>query len=64
MNFGLAPYLKDLLLKEITVSNCFEVSFDESMNKVLQEEQVDVVQIRYWNEAAKLVDTRFFDSQF
>ena len=64
MNFGLAPYLKDLLLKEITVSDCFEVSFDESMNKVLQEEQVDVVQIRYWNEAAKLVDTRFFDSQF
>ena len=64
MNFGLAPYLKDLLLKEITVSDCFEVSFDESMNKVLQEEQVDVVQIRCWNEAAKLVDTRFFDSQF
>ena len=64
MNFGLAPYLKDLLLKEITVSDCFEVSFDESMNKVLQEEQVDVVQIRYWNEAVKLVDTRFFDSQF
>ena len=64
MNFGLAPYFKDLLLKEITVSDCFEVSFDESMNKVLQEEQVDVVQIRYWNEAAKLVDTRFFDSQF
>ena len=64
MNFGLAPYLKDLLLTEITVSDCFEVSFDESMNKVLQEEQVDVVQIRYWNEAAKLVDTRFFDSQF
>ena len=64
MNFGLAPYLKDLLLKEITVSDCFEVLFDESMNKVLQEEQVDVVQIRHWNEAAKLVDTRFFDSQF
>ena len=33
------------------------------MNKVLEEEQIDV-QIRYWNKTAKLVDTQFFDSQF
>ena len=63
INFGLAPYFKDLLLKEIKASDCFGVSFDESMNKVLQEEQMDV-HIRYWNETAKLVDTRFFNTQF
>ena len=63
MNFELAPYFKDLLFKEIKVSDCFGVSVDESMNKVLQEEQMDV-QIRYSNETAKLVDTRFCDSQF
>ena len=62
-NFGLAPYFKDLLRKEIKASDCFGVSFDESMNKVLQEEQMDA-QIRYWNEIAKLVDMRFSDSQF
>ena len=33
MNFGLAPYFKDLLLKEIKASDCFGVPFDESMNK-------------------------------
>ena len=33
MNFGLAPYFKDLLLKEIKAFDCFGVPFDESMNK-------------------------------
>ena len=63
INFGLVPYFKDLWLKKIKAFDCFRVSFDESMNKVLQEEQMDV-QIRYWNDTAKLVDTRFFNSQF
>ena len=63
INFGLAPYFKDLLVKEIKAANIFVVPFDESLNKVLQEEQMDV-QVRYWNEAAKEVNTRFFDSQF
>ena len=31
--------------------------------KVLQEKQIDV-QIRYWNEIAKQVGTRFFEFQF
>ena len=63
INLGLAPYFKDLLVKEIKAANIFVVSFDESLNKFLQEEQMDV-QVRYWNEAAKEVNTRFFDSQF
>ena len=49
MNFGLAPYFKDLLLKEVKAADCFGVPFGQSMNKVLQEEQMNV-QIRYWNE--------------
>ena len=63
VNFGLAPCFKDLLLKEIKASDSFRILFYECMNKVLQEEQMDV-QIRYWNETAKLVDTQFFDFQF
>ena len=35
INFGLAPYFKDLLVKEIKAANIFVVSFDESLNKVL-----------------------------
>ena len=30
MNFGLASFFKDLLLKEIKASDCFGVLFDES----------------------------------
>ena len=33
MNFGLAPYFKDLLLQGIKASDCFIVSYDESINK-------------------------------
>ena len=33
MNFGLASYFKDLMLKEIKASDCFGVPFDESMKK-------------------------------
>ena len=61
--FGLAPYFKDLLIKEIKAANIFFVSFDESLNKVLQEEQMDV-QFRYWKEASKQVNARFFDCQY
>ena len=62
LNFGLAPYFKDLLLKKIKGSDCFGVSVDESMNKLLLEEQMDV-QIRYCNETTKIVHTPFFYSQ-
>ena len=63
MNFGLAPYFKDLLLKKIKASDCFGVPFDESINKSMQQEQIDV-QIRYLNETAKQVGTQFFEFQF
>ena len=62
INFWLVPYFKDLLVKEIKATNIF-VSFDDSLNKNLQEEQMDV-QVRYWNKAAKQGNTRFSDSQF
>ena len=36
------PFVKDQLLKNIVVSTFYTVSFDESMNRVLQYEQIDV----------------------
>lgn len=36
--------------------------FDESLNKIFQEEQMDV-QVQYWNNAFVLACTRYFDSQ-
>ena len=38
-------------------------SFDESVNSVMQQCQVDVV-IRYLNETAGNIETRYYDSKF
>ena len=42
VNYGMKPFVKDQLLKNIVVSMFYTVSFDESMNRVLQYEQIDV----------------------
>ena len=42
INFGLAPYFKEHLLKSLRVSPYFVLSFDESFNQTLQEEQMDL----------------------
>ena len=41
--FGLAPYFKKLLLAELEEAPCFVVSVDESLNKELQQEQMDFI---------------------
>ena len=37
--------------------------YDESLNRVLQEEQMDVV-LRYFNNESCMVETSYFDSAF
>ena len=39
-NFGIAPYFKTMLLQNVRKSSFFTVSFDEYLNKVLQNEQM------------------------
>ena len=63
INFGLAPYFRQELLDSIKTSPYFVASFDESLNRVLQDEQMDI-QIRFWNESENLVSTRYFYSKF
>ena len=63
INIGLAPYFKDKLLLVIKAFYYQSVLFDETMNSVLQEEQMDV-HIRFWDRENYLVKTRYFDSQF
>lgn len=59
--FGLAPYFYDVLTDEIRRADCYVISFDESLNKVTQEEQMDIV-VRYWKNNS--VSTRYYGSQF
>ena len=51
INYGLAPYFKDVLLKSINSSEFFVLSYDESLNKVLQEDQMDV-HFQFWDNDA------------
>ena len=57
--FGLAEHFKKLL-KE-SVKGPFVVLFDESLNKKMQEKQMDI-HIRYWNNLSSEVTTRYFGS--
>ena len=61
--YGIAPVSKAMLLHDIRLSPFFCVLFDESMNRILQEEQMDV-QIRYWNDSDAAVKTRYLASRF
>ena len=47
----------------LSQKHCFSVSFDESFNKVIQEEQMDLL-VRYWDDEVKEVVTRYFGSEF
>ena len=39
------------------------ISFDESLNKVLQKEQMDII-VRFWDKEKNKVSSRFLNSQF
>ncbi|XP_047140612.1 uncharacterized protein LOC124815840 [Hydra vulgaris] len=62
VNHGLAPYFKTLLKEEITKSDCYIVSFDESLNDITQTCQMDLL-VRYWDGNDK-VKVRYWTSAF
>ena len=61
--FGLAPYFKNALIKDINNSLYYSLSFDEGLNSIVQKCQMDI-NIRYWDNKEKKVKTRYLDSQF
>ena len=63
INYGIGPYYKDILLKSINTSPFFSISFGESLNSILQQEQMDL-QVRYWDEKSMTSQTRYLDSKF
>lgn len=63
VSFGLAPHFKKQLLDEVKVCSSFVISFDESLNKVSQNQQMDLV-VRFWSREKNEVATRYFTSAF
>ena len=61
VRFGLAPYLKELLLKCVKESGYIVAMFDESWNTVTKRKQLDV-HVRSWIDGQ--VTTRYLTSQF
>ena len=63
INFGFSPYFIELLLSQIKASSFFVIFYDESLNKILRNEQMDCT-IRLWNNETGVVCSRYFDSKF
>jgi len=58
---GLAPYFSETLLKYIAQSPAYVICFDESLNKVTQECQMDL-HVRYFDINTDKVVTRYLSS--
>ena len=59
--FGLAEHFKELLQDSVT--GPFVVLFDESLNKNMEEKQMDA-HVRFWNDQTNHNTTRYFNSEF
>jgi len=62
-NYGIAPYFKSLLVDSLKMSDCYVVSFDESLNDMTQSCEMDLL-LRYFDKLDNKVKTRYYDSQF
>jgi hypothetical protein len=60
---GLAPFFNEELLQKMDMCKKFVVCFDESLNKVAQKGQMDLL-VRFWDEKLHQVQTRYVTSVF
>ncbi|KZS06274.1 Uncharacterized protein APZ42_030326 [Daphnia magna] len=63
LQYGIAPTFHDQLVAQATSCCPFVVVFDESMNKIAQKQQQDIV-IRFIDQESQTVSTRYFNSSF
>jgi len=63
ITYGLGPFCHNELLKAVNGCSEIVVCFDESMNRISQRGQMDIV-VRYWNVNDHIVSTRYFGSAF
>ena len=61
VNHDITPYLKTIIKDEIVLSDCFVVSFDESLNQVPQQCDMNLV-IRFWDFLKNKIQVRFWNS--
>lgn len=61
--FGLAPFFKNELLAVLSSLESYVICFDESLNKVVQKNQMDI-HVRFWQNNVNAVKTRYLTSVF
>ena len=60
ITFGLAPYFRDILVRDIRNCDSYTVIFDEAFNSTMQKDQMDIL-VRFWK--ADQVSKRYFASE-
>jgi hypothetical protein len=63
VTFGLGPYFQSQLCSRLHECSFFSISFDESLNRIAQKGQMDIM-IRFWNDTSNDVSTRYLTSTF
>ena len=63
VNFGLAPFFSEELIRSVTDASCFSISYDESFNSETENEQMDFC-VRFWDSEKSKVVGRYLASEF
>ena len=63
VNYGIAPFFADGLKQQVSESEWFAVCADESLNKIIQESEMDLI-LRFWDTCKNQVQVRYWDSIF
>ena len=63
INFRIVPYFRDILYNHVQKSDCFVISFDESLNNYTQNSQMDI-SIRYFDHVEDRMKVCYLDSKF
>ncbi|KZS03656.1 Uncharacterized protein APZ42_033571 [Daphnia magna] len=63
LNYGLGPISKDQMHAQIKGSRCFTGYFDESLNRVVKQGQMDL-HVRFFDSKNRLITTFYFNAVF
>ena len=63
VNYGIAPSFAEGLKQQVGESEWLAICYDESMNKVIQESEMDLV-LRFWDTCKNKAPVRYWDSMF
>ena len=63
VNYGIAPFFAEGLKKQVDKSEWLAASYDESLNKVIKESEMDL-ELRFWDTGNNKVQVRYWDSMF